>query len=112
MGNQVEEYAAENATIVIGTVIDAEMTDEIKVTVVATGLDKAEEAARPVGTEPRHVNASLDLEQIDLPEILRRQKNEALNGPAEPQAERLKQTGTDGDSCYLDIPTFLRKQAD
>lgn len=112
VGNQVEEYAAENATIVIGTVIDAEMTDEIKVTVVATGLDKAEEAARPVGTEPRHVNASLDLEQIDLPEILRRQKNEALNGPAEPQAERLKQTGTDGDSCYLDIPTFLRKQAD
>lgn len=48
VGNQIEEYASENATIVIGTVIEPEMSDEIKVTVVATGLDKPQETVRPV----------------------------------------------------------------
>ena len=43
VGNQIEEYASENATIVIGTVIEPEMSEEIKVTVVATGLDKPQE---------------------------------------------------------------------
>lgn len=42
VGSIVEEYASENATIVVGTVIDAELSDEIKVTVVATGLGQAQ----------------------------------------------------------------------
>lgn len=112
VGNQVEEYASDNATIVIGTVIDPEMSDEIKVTVVATGLDKPQEVVRPVTESVRKPDGSLNLDQIDLPAVLRRQKNEALDGPAEPQEEVLQQTGTDSDSSYLDIPTFLRRQAD
>ncbi|MCP4598134.1 cell division protein FtsZ [Neptuniibacter sp.] len=112
VGNQIEEYASDNATIVIGTVIEPEMSDEIKVTVVATGLDKPQEVARPVSENMKKVDGSLDLEQIDLPTILRRKKNEALEGPAEAQDEMLQHTGTEGDSGYLDIPTFLRKQAD
>jgi len=112
VGNQIEEYASENATIVIGTVIEPEMTDELNVTVVATGLDKPEETVRPVSNGMQKVDGSLDLEQIDLPTVLRRKKNEALDGPAEPESELLKSTGTESESAYLDIPTFLRKQAD
>ncbi|WP_415900231.1 cell division protein FtsZ [Neptuniibacter sp. QD48_11] len=112
VGNQIEEYASENATIVIGTVIEPEMTDELKVTVVATGLDKPEETVRPVSGGMQKVDGSLDLEQIDLPTVLRRKKNEALDGPAETESELLKSTGTESESAYLDIPTFLRKQAD
>lgn len=112
VGNQVEEYASENATIVVGTVIEPEMSDEIKVTVVATGLDKAQENVRPVGESMKKQDGSLDLEQIDLPTVLRRKKNEALEGPAEIQEELMQQTGTESESAYLDIPTFLRKQAD
>ncbi|WP_286239692.1 cell division protein FtsZ [Neptuniibacter halophilus] len=112
VGNQIEEYASENATIVIGTVIEPEMSDEIKVTVVATGLDKPQETVRPVSDSMKKVDGSLDLEQIDLPTVLRRKKNEALEGPAEVQGDLLQHTGTEGESAYLDIPTFLRKQAD
>lgn len=112
VGNQIEEYASENATIVVGTVIDPELSDEIKVTVVATGLDKPQEVTRPVTDNVKKVDGSLDLEQIDLPTILRRKKNEALEGPADPQDESLQLTGTEGDAGYLDIPTFLRRQAD
>jgi len=112
VGNQIEEYASENATIVIGTVIEPEMSEELKVTVVATGLDKPQEAVRPVQNGVKKVDGSLNLEQIDLPTILRRRKNEALDGPAEQVGEEMQQTGTEGDAGYFDIPTFLRKQAD
>lgn len=112
VGNQIEEYASENATIVVGTVIDPEMSEEIKVTVVATGLDKPQEVVRPVTDNVKKPDGSLNLEQIDLPTILRRKKNEALAGPAEQMDEALQSTGTEGDSGYLDIPTFLRRQAD
>lgn len=112
VGNQIEEYASENATIVIGTVIEPEMSDEIKVTVVATGLDKPQENIRPVAEGVKKNDGTLNLEQIDLPTVLRRKKNEALEGPAEAQDDLLQQTGTEGESAYLDIPTFLRKQAD
>jgi len=112
VGNQIEEYASENATIVIGTVIEPEMSEELKVTVVATGLDKPQEAVRPVQNGVKKVDGSLNLEQIDLPTILRRRKNEALDGPAEQVGEDMQQTGTEGDAGYFDIPTFLRKQAD
>mgnify|MGYP001941642469 CR=1 FL=1 len=114
VGNLVEEYASENATIVVGTVIEPEMSDTIKVTVVATGLDKANAPAKPVpvaGTGTKKVDGSLDLAQIELPTILRRKKNEALEGPAKPESQSMQHTGTEGDS-YLDIPTFLRRQAD
>ncbi|WP_299178032.1 cell division protein FtsZ [uncultured Neptuniibacter sp.] len=112
VGNQIEEYASENATIVIGTVIEPEMSDEIKVTVVATGLDKPQENIRPVAEGVKKNDGTLNLEQIDLPTVLRRKKNEALEGPAKAQDDLLQQTGTEGESAYLDIPTFLRKQAD
>ena len=112
VGNQVEEYASDDATIVIGTVIEPDMADEIKVTVVATGLDKPHEIARPVTTEMKKLDGSLDLDKIDLPTVLRRKKDEALEGPAHMPDEALQQTGTEGESSYLDIPTFLRRQAD
>ena len=42
MGDTIEEYASDDATVVVGTVIDPEMSDTLKVTVVATGLEGAE----------------------------------------------------------------------
>src|SRR5690554_4542059 len=117
VGNIVEQYADEDATIVVGTVIDPSLGDEIKVTVVATGLDRARNqsmkvvqgnASAPAG---RKQDGSLNLDEIELPTILRRQREEAL-------LEKPKQdAGLDGsarreDYGSLDIPTFLRRQAD
>ncbi|WP_027856136.1 cell division protein FtsZ [Marinobacterium jannaschii] len=117
VGDLVHEYASENATVVVGTVFDSELTDELKVTVVATGLDKAQEEVRVVSSNTtKKTDGSLDFEQIELPTVLRRQKEDALAAP-ETHPSRSSDAAApadkeDGDLGYLDIPTFLRKQAD
>ena len=110
VGNTIEEFASDQATIVIGTVIDPELSDELKVTVVATGLDHA--YAKPI--EPivqAVVNNSIrrpTVDQMELPAV-----KDSSAGDA-----RLSGSGADtpsdseGDIGYLDIPAFLRRQAD
>lgn len=116
VGDLVAEYAAEDATIVVGTVIDSELTDELKVTVVATGLDKPKDDSKPLEVKSGHKKAdgSLDMAEIEVPTVLRRQRDEEPKGePVQEEPQKTaRQTGTDGDLGYLDIPTFLRKQAD
>ena len=107
VGEAVKALASEDATVVVGTVIDPEMKDEIRVTLVATGLGQP---ARPVQQErpsvrvvdaaPRRTAGS-DLEGLERPTALRRHEgNLAIDYEA--------QSGID----VLDIPAFLRKQAD
>ncbi|MFY0677908.1 MAG: cell division protein FtsZ [Neptuniibacter sp.] len=132
VGNIVEEYASENATIVVGTVIDPELTDDLTVTVVATGLGRAEEQHVDVvntGTGGRTAAAaapamtSSDFDQLELPAVMRSARTESERKPrtppteihkeveAEAQPQTLQKTGTD-DMEFLDIPAFLRRQAD
>lgn len=121
VGNIIEEYASETATIVVGTVIEPEMTDEIKVTVVATGLCKAQEQQQVVQTEVRQRTAvaaagSGGYSQLELPTVVRQRREETARAAVvrdeeRPMAEPLKRTGTD-DMDLLDIPAFLRRQAD
>lgn len=120
VGDIIEEFASDNATVVIGTVIDPEMTDEMRVTVVATGLGNREAtpmqvvSSRPSMTKS---DGSLDFSQLDLPTV-KRDKSRVSRAVAEkPQAPvqtsmELGRTGTDDDMEYLDIPAFLRRQAD
>ncbi|MCW8886598.1 MAG: cell division protein FtsZ, partial [Motiliproteus sp.] len=123
----IEEFASENATVVVGTVIDPEMSDELKVTVVATGLGNREMPGVRVlsgsNKSQRKSDGTLDFDQLDLPAVLRRQneakvqanpKQEAVaqrREEIEPQVE-LQKTGTDDDMEFLEIPAFLRRQAD
>jgi cell division protein FtsZ len=115
VGNIVEQYADEDATIVVGTVIDPSLGDEIKVTVVATGLDRARNQSMKVvqGNAPtsRKQDGSLNLDEIELPTILRRQREEALLDKPQ-QDSGVDQSGRRDDYGSLDIPTFLRRQAD
>ncbi len=115
----VEEIASEQATVVIGTVIDPTLEDEIKVTVVATGIDggsAAEETVKVV-SQNRKPDGSLDLKQLEMPAVLRR-KGEDLRAENNLEAAELsapavsKESDGETDSEYLDIPTFLRRQAD
>ena len=119
VGQVVEEIASENATVVIGTVIDPMLSDEIKVTVVATGIDSqasAEESVKVV-SQNRKPDGSLDLKQLEMPAVLRR-KGEDLRAENNLSAAELsattvsKESSGETDSEYLDIPTFLRRQAD
>ncbi|MGA1756368.1 MAG: cell division protein FtsZ [Pseudomonadales bacterium] len=105
VGARVEVFACENATVVIGTVIDPEMGDEMRVTVVATGLGLDEDKkTAELQTELRKRLAGdgvPDYGVLDKPTVIR---NRAMTqGKSE-----LKQQDLD----YLDIPAFLRRQAD
>ncbi len=122
VGQVVEEFASENATVVVGTVIDPEMVDDIKVTVVATGLQKPEPASETVkvvsNSNSRKPSGELDLQQLELPAVLRRKADHISaekNNPAEQELssfEESKSRMDDETESYLDIPTFLRRQAD
>ncbi|EXJ12815.1 MULTISPECIES: cell division protein FtsZ [Nitrincola] len=118
VGNIIEEYASDTATIVIGTVIDPEMSDEIKVTVVATGLCKAQEVKQVVnsGMRMRAVRSASVSTQVEMPSGMRparREERFQVKRAEEKSAssEPTKRTGTD-DMEFLDIPAFLRRQAD
>jgi len=106
VGNTVKAFASENATVVVGTVIDPDMRDELRVTVVATGLG-ADSKAAPVEAQPSlvSVNKATGGEDFDRPTVLRK-KNKA--------AQRAQAVGGNSaeDMDYLDIPAFLRRQAD
>jgi cell division protein FtsZ len=105
VGATVEDFASENATVVIGTVIDPEMGDEMRVTVVATGLGLDEDkktAELQAELRKRLAGDGVpDYGVLDKPTVIR---NRAMTqGKSE-----LKQQDLD----YLDIPAFLRRQAD
>jgi cell division protein FtsZ len=105
VGDLVAEYAAEDATIVVGTVVDETLGDEIKVTVVATGLSSTQQSVKPEpvlvveNTEPK---AKLDINTFELPEILKRTNIEALLDKPEPEDPY-------ADLDYFDVPTYLRR---
>ncbi len=101
IGNTVKEFASDDATVVVGTVIDPDMTNNIRVTVVATGLGKpaglqqaAMRVVRPEtdGKEPNYA-------VLDKPTVQRRAVGDEL--AESPEALDM-----------LDIPAFLRRQVD
>ena len=103
-------YAVEDASIKVGTVLDPSMSDEIRVTVVATGLTRPQTQAvvpqaKPVVTAPPMVqmvrrtgtDGQPDWKTLERPAYVRQREKEELD----PQSQE-----------YLDIPAFLRRQAD
>ena len=114
VGRTIEEFASEDATVVIGTVLDHDMQDEVRVTVVATGLNR-NAARQPVRQPEREVaqrpvklvrNATTGLADYGA---MPNAAAPIASSPARAKAE----AGVGGDSMdYLDIPAFLRRQAD
>ena len=100
VGEVVKDFASEEATVVIGTVIDDSLTDEMRVTVVATGLGQEKEQSMKVVVQNTKPDGKLDYKELEKPAISRQQQ--AMSGKAV--------VGSDMD--FLDIPAFLRKQAD
>ncbi len=107
VGKCVEEFASSDATVVLGTVIDQTLQDEIKVTVVATGLGKALAPNVVVDNtviEPPAVGGQMDYAKLDTPAYVRQKT-------LDKSAQSLD-VGQTKDMEYLDIPAFLRRQAD
>ena len=108
VGNAVKAFASENATVVVGAVIDMDMTDDLRVTVVATGIGAESKPditlvnPMPIA-EPRVVGA--DYAPAIPQEAIAHEPVVMTDSNAQ------KAMATDLDT-YLDIPAFLRKQAD
>ncbi|GAB6195799.1 cell division protein FtsZ [Lysobacter xanthus] len=127
VGRTVEQFASEDATVVIGTVLDPDMQDEVRVTVVATGLNRA--AARSTGFESqrrpqmqvvaskRDGTTGLPIDDVatayspSVPSFTGSLR--APRADAAPSAPASQPAVADfGGDSYLDIPAFLRRQAD
>jgi cell division protein FtsZ len=104
--NTIRSFTAEDATVIYGSVIDEAIGDALRVTIVATGLGGAAAARQPVmqvvartGTDDAQ-GAPVNYEELDQPTALRRRRDTTI--------EAMRHSGVD----MLDIPAFLRKQAD
>jgi cell division protein FtsZ len=107
VGNIVHEFASEDAIIKIGTAIDSSGSDdEIKVTVVATGMGlPSVQAKATVKSMQTNMSGAVDYSGFDTPPSTRQSRQENR------EARTLNQQPK-GDLDYLDIPAFLRRQAD
>ena len=103
------QFAIEDATVIVGSVFDESMGDELRVTIVATGLSSLAERKQPkpelvyglrTGTHDEPVSI-VNYKELEMPAVMR-------NGRHREAVEAMKQSGVD----TLDIPSFLRKQAD
>jgi cell division protein FtsZ len=116
VGDTVKQYASEDANVVVGCVIDPEMREEIRVTVVATGIGRPSAAGQQPHADPRRMTAIPGgrghrvptLDDLHVPTYIRNQRD--------PQAPVQRRAVGDGltaeDTSMLDIPAFLRRQAD
>jgi cell division protein FtsZ len=105
--NTIKAFTADDATVIVGTVIDENMGDRLRVTMVATGLGSAVARTQPkpltvvkTGTDVGPIEV-VDYAQLETPAVIRRRNREST-------IEAMRQSGVD----LLDIPAFLRKQAD
>ncbi len=111
VGNIVHEFASEDAVIKIGMSINPDLGDEIKVTVVATGMGLPSRAVKlapkaSVGYVNQNAAGEVSYEGLDTPTVMRQNKSESRETRFGAQPKK------DMDLDYLDIPAFLRRQAD
>ena len=117
VGETIEAIASATATVVIGTVIDPELSDELRVTVVATGIGIAKDVHKPsvadlkvaAGVQQLEADGPVDYRKFERPAVHRNQMNRR-------EAPQLAVTSGNAAPAqnldYLDIPAFLRRQAD
>ncbi|WP_407354105.1 cell division protein FtsZ [Luteimonas sp. R10] len=132
VGRTVENFASEDATIVIGTVLDQDMQDEVRVTVVATGLNRAAARQGLRGGDRDYVQEPARRPQVQLIHTQAKRDGttglpiddavgggsqapsiaSSLRGRSEEPSAKPDVADFGSDSSYLDIPAFLRRQAD
>ena len=109
IGEMVEEYTSDTSTVVIGTAIDMDLEGEIRVTVVATGINGADQSsvklvkntpAEKIEISPSYMKQRINSNAAHKVEM--NQEDEIIKAEKDPMMSE----------DYLDIPAFLRNQAD
>jgi cell division protein FtsZ len=123
VGSIVKQFASEDATVVVGTVIDPELSNQVRVTVVATGLGRPAAVSR--NHTPREMPAAREASALTHrgePAMRVVRRSQPMSGKDyanldKPTVQRQRAVGdglrpeTDTEDL-LDIPAFLRRQAD
>lgn len=135
VGDVIKGFISDEATVVLGTVIDPEMTDQVRVTVIVTGLGEPQpkyaaqqqfHAVNPSNhnhvpsplvsqhknrmMDNRRMDKAMDYQQLDKPAVMRKQNAPVINTAATPAPSNAKPKNNDiPDMDYLDIPAFLRR---
>lgn len=119
VGDVIRSFITESATVVVGTVIDPNLNEEMRVTIVVTGLEGEEDQKKAQQEQQQQLNqeaeantlastkrtdGTVDYDQLERPTVLR-QKAEKMHKDA-------SQSNNDEDMDYLDIPAFLRRNQD
>ena len=118
IGRIIHDFASEDATVVIGTSLDPNMKDDVRVTVVATGLNRAAASRQPI--------RMVETQQVQMrprPVVLRTGTGNEVVDYAQPEQVITHHGRGEGGNAssgkasepgfdYLDIPAFLRRQAD
>jgi cell division protein FtsZ len=133
VGNTVKAFASDNATVVIGTSLDPEMSDEIRVTVVATGIGNERKPditlvaggktnvatkAQPTPTSTAPVAAKTEEKLAQTLPVNNQERGEVKATPVANSSSSVSGASTSAapkpekENGYLDIPAFLRRQAD
>ncbi len=107
VGETIKQFASEDATVVVGTVVDPDMSEDLRVTVVATGLGRSATVlqsapqTRPARQPRAPGPGPIDYSQLEQPAVARKK---AVGDDVETPDDDMQQ--------LLDIPAFLRRQAD
>ncbi len=116
VGDVVKEFISDDATVVVGTVIDPDMSEEMRVTVIVTGLGDArqrhqqaqpQQAHRARLIETMRSDGSFDYDELDRPAVVRKQAHSSVVTSG---VSRSNNGDHIPDVDYLDIPAFLRRQ--
>lgn len=113
VGDVIKEFISDEATVVVGTVIDSDMTDEMRVTVIVTGLGdpRRGQQQQSHSSTLRHrmgdatkTDGAIDYRHLDRPAVMRKQTHNSVAKPVKQPA------ASNPDVDYLDIPAFLRRE--
>jgi cell division protein FtsZ len=96
--NTIRRYAADDAHVIYGTAYDESLSDQLRVTVIATGLSSAVHTGNGTVSPPQH-----SYENLNTPSVWRNGRSQAAA-----KADALASNGMD----EIEVPAFLRKQAD
>lgn len=103
IGDTIKEFAASDATVIIGSALDQSMQDEVRVTVVATGLGKNVSQSSPMRIIKKNDDKSNEAPDYDTLSKPITQRNKAVGNDIEDD---------DSSEDLLNVPAFLRRQAD
>lgn len=114
VGEAIKNITSESATVVVGTVIDPELRDEVRVTVIVTGLGRKQStllgAPNKLLDSNKKSDGTIDYRSLDKPSVVRKHTPSTTTTPTTTIPPKSITGDMASDVDYLDIPAFLRRK--